>query len=145
MKKYTTGILVVAAALFLGSLTACSPSKTTATSPTSVVASATPVASAPAAELKPSSTPTPTPGASHAKEYEKLERTRKRAEVQKKIEAFLTQDQVKQFDSKLQQGEKMRQALSGLNLTTEQNTKIQEVFKSGHKNSDKADDEPVKQ
>ncbi len=41
-----------------------------------------------------------------AKEYEKLERSRKRSEIQKKIEAFLTQDHVKQIDSKFQQGEK---------------------------------------
>jgi Spy/CpxP family protein refolding chaperone len=37
---------------------------------------------------------------------------------------------VKQFQVKLKQGEKMRKSLSDLVLTSEQKTKIQEIFKA---------------
>jgi Spy/CpxP family protein refolding chaperone len=96
------------------------------------------------AEVKPITAPPSTPESSQAKEYEKLERSRKRAETQKKIEAFLTQDQVKQLGAKLQQGEKMRKALSEMNLTAEQRTKIEAVFKAGHPNRDKVNTDDQK-
>lgn len=124
MKKYTIRLSIIAVVvLLMGGMTGCSQAG-------NAKVENTPEAPAPVrSEVQSSTTPNPSHENNQAKEYEKLERSRKRAEVQKKIEAFLTQDQVKQLDSKLQQGEKMRQALSEMNLTTEQNAKIQAVFK----------------
>jgi Spy/CpxP family protein refolding chaperone len=50
--------------------------------------------------------------------------------MKKQIEAVLTPDQMKQLESKLQQGDKMRDAMASLNLTAEQKTKIREIYKS---------------
>ncbi|MEH2247814.1 hypothetical protein [Nostoc sp.] len=60
------------------------------------------------------------------------ERAKKREEVRKQVEAVLTPDQVKQLSTKLQQGEKMRKAVLSLNLTAEQKTKIQDIFKTAY-------------
>lgn len=59
-------------------------------------------------------------------------RAEKREAVRKQVEAVLTPDQVKQLSAKLQQGEKMRKAVLSLNLTAEQKTKIQEIFKTAY-------------
>ena len=124
MKKHIVRISIIAAvALLMGGMTACSFAGN-AMAGNSKTPQATTIP-----EIPSNTAPNASRETNQAKEYEKLERSRKRAEVQKKIETFLTQDQVKQLDSKLQQGEKMRQALSEMNLTTEQNAKIQAVFK----------------
>ncbi|MEH2041258.1 hypothetical protein [Nostoc sp.] len=60
------------------------------------------------------------------------ERAQKRDEVRKQIEAVLTPDQVKELSTKLQKGEKMRKAVLSLNLTAEQKTKIQDIFKTAY-------------
>ncbi|MEH2248124.1 hypothetical protein [Nostoc sp.] len=60
------------------------------------------------------------------------ERAQKREAVRKQVEAVLTPDQVKQLSAKLQQGEKMRKAVLSLNLTAEQKTKIQDIFKTAY-------------
>ncbi|MEH2326889.1 MAG: hypothetical protein V7K32_25655 [Nostoc sp.] len=60
------------------------------------------------------------------------ERAQKREEVRKQVEAVLTPDQVKELSTKLQQGEKMRKAVFSLNLTAEQKTKIQDIFKTAY-------------
>lgn len=60
------------------------------------------------------------------------DRAQKREAVRKQVEAVLTPDQVKQLSAKLQQGEKMRKAVLSLNLTAEQKTKIQEIFKTAY-------------
>ena len=56
----------------------------------------------------------------------------KREAVRKQVEAVLTPDQVKQLSAKLQQGERMRKAVLSLNLTAEQKTKIQDIFKTAY-------------
>ncbi|MEH2072287.1 MAG: hypothetical protein V7K47_29750 [Nostoc sp.] len=60
------------------------------------------------------------------------ERAEKREAVRKQVEAVLTPDQVKQLSAKLQQGEKMRKAVLSLDLTAEQKTKIQDIFKTAY-------------
>ncbi|MBN3927392.1 hypothetical protein [Nostoc sp. NMS4] len=60
------------------------------------------------------------------------ERAQKREEIRKQIEAVLTPDQVKELSTKLQKGEKMRKAVLSLNLTSEQKTKIQDIFKTAY-------------
>ncbi len=61
----------------------------------------------------------------------------KREAVRKQVEAVLTPDQVKELEAKLQQGEKMRRAVNSLNLTAEQKTKVQEIFKTAYAHRDK--------
>ena len=70
--------------------------------------------------------------ASQSNASQSQERTQKREAVRKQIEAVLTPEQVQQLQTKLQQGEKMRQALSSLNLTPDQKTKIQEIYKANY-------------
>ncbi|MEH2328887.1 hypothetical protein [Nostoc sp.] len=60
------------------------------------------------------------------------ERAQKREEIRKQVEAVLTPDQVKELSTKLQKGEKMRKAVFSLNLTAEQKTKIQDIFKTAY-------------
>ncbi|MGV0105339.1 hypothetical protein [Nostoc sp. DSM 114167] len=60
------------------------------------------------------------------------ERAHKREEIRKQVEAVLTPDQVKELSTKLQKGEKMRKAVFSLNLTAEQKTKIQDIFKTAY-------------
>ncbi|MEH1906142.1 MAG: hypothetical protein V7L05_33020 [Nostoc sp.] len=60
------------------------------------------------------------------------DRAEKRDAVRKQVEAVLTPDQVKQLSTKLQNGEKMRKAVLSLNLTAEQKTKIQDIFKTAY-------------
>ncbi|MEH2210956.1 hypothetical protein [Nostoc sp.] len=60
------------------------------------------------------------------------ERAQKREEIRKQVEAVLTPDQVKELSTKLQKGEKMRKAVLSLNLTAEQKTKIQDIFKTAY-------------
>jgi len=63
---------------------------------------------------------------------QQADRQQKREAMRKQIETVLTSDQAKQLETKLQQGEKMRQALSELNLTAEQKTKIQAIRKAAY-------------
>ncbi len=46
------------------------------------------------------------------------------------VRRVLTPAQKQDLETKLQQGQKMRQALSTLNLTSDQKTKIQEIVKA---------------
>jgi hypothetical protein len=60
----------------------------------------------------------------------KAEREQKREARRKQIEAVLTPEQVKQLQAKMKDGEKLRKALSSLDLTEEQKTKIQKIFEA---------------
>ncbi|MHC5741486.1 MAG: hypothetical protein ACYTXT_06170 [Nostoc sp.] len=60
------------------------------------------------------------------------ERAQRREAIRQQVEAVLTPDQVKELSAKLQQGEKMRKAVFSLNLTAEQKTKIQDIFKTAY-------------
>lgn len=63
---------------------------------------------------------------------QKAARAQKREAIRKQISAVLTPDQAQQFQTKLQNGEKMRQALNELNLTADQKTKIQDILKTAY-------------
>ncbi len=63
---------------------------------------------------------------------QKAERAKKRAEVRKQIEGVLTPEQLQQFQAKVKGGEKMRQALTEVNLTADQKTKIQDILKAAY-------------
>ncbi|MDZ7962956.1 MAG: hypothetical protein RMY34_34695 [Aulosira sp. DedQUE10] len=115
-KQIISPILLFATILLLG-ITGCSGSKSSdASNPD---ASGTNVS-----QTNPSTTNSP--------KADTPERSHKREEMRQQIEAVLTPDQVKQLQAKLQQGEKMRKAVLSLNLTAEQKTKIQDIFKTAY-------------
>lgn len=60
------------------------------------------------------------------------ERAKKREAVKKQVETVLTPAQTKEFETKIQQGTKMRKALASLDLSSEQKTKIQEILKAAY-------------
>lgn len=115
MKKYA--IPLVLSALLLAGITACNRSDSSTDAPQTNSAAASQQDN------------------SQAQAYQTAERTRRREAMRKQIEAVLTPEQAKQLDSKLQQGEKMRQALSELNLTADQKTKIREAMQAARANS----------
>lgn len=121
MKKYV--IPLAFSALLLAGITACNRSDSSANAPQTDAAS------------QPTNAQGSQPNNSQAGAYQTAERTRRREAMRKQVEAVLTPEQAKQLDSKLQQGEKMRQALSELNLTPEQQTKIREAMKAARANS----------
>ncbi|MEG4171435.1 MULTISPECIES: hypothetical protein [unclassified Microcoleus] len=123
-------------ALLVGGLSACTQSnaseatqpETTATNPVSsdqakADSASTQTAQTVAATATPSSAP---PKATDA------ERAQKREELRKQVEAVLTPEQVQQLETKVKGGEKMRKALSELNLTAEQKTKIKGILKAAY-------------
>jgi Spy/CpxP family protein refolding chaperone len=57
-------------------------------------------------------------------------RSQRREALRKQVEAVLTVEQKQQFETKLKQGEKIREILPALNLTAEQKTKIQDIMKN---------------
>jgi Spy/CpxP family protein refolding chaperone len=122
MKKYAVPVLL--SALVLIGVSACNPASQSTTAPQSDPAPA-----------QTTTTDTQSQDNSQAKAYQTAERTRRREALRKQIEAVLTPDQAKQLDAKLQQGEKIRQALSELNLTDAQKTQIKEAMKAARANS----------
>lgn len=133
MKKYLA-IPLVLAAIALGGITACNRSTPQADS-TQTPAQTN---STQANSTQSTTDNTASTGSSQSKAYQTTERKHKREGVRKQIEALLTQDQVKQLETKLQQGEKMRQAVTELNLTPEQNTKVQALLKTAYANRQKS-------
>ncbi len=74
---------------------------------------------------------TATPSSAQPKATD-AERAQKREEIRKQVEAVLTPELVQQLETKFKGGEKMRKALSDLNLTAEQKTKIKEILKTAY-------------
>lgn len=62
----------------------------------------------------------------------------KREAVRKQVEAVLTPAQTQQLETQLQQGEKMRRAVSSLDLKPDQKTKIDTIFKTAYAHRDQA-------
>ncbi|MGA7937882.1 MAG: hypothetical protein WCA35_30310 [Kovacikia sp.] len=113
MTRRTIATTALLATLLIGGLSACNRSNS---------------ADAPPADS--SQTTTAQSGSSPSNAAQPQDRTQRRQAMKKQIEAILTPDQVKQLETKLQQGEKMRAAMKNLNLTADQKTKIQEIYKS---------------
>lgn len=57
-------------------------------------------------------------------------RDQQRLAMRSKITAILTPDQVQQFETKMQGGGKMREALTSINLTDTQKSKIKEIYQA---------------
>ncbi len=55
---------------------------------------------------------------------------KRREETRNQVKAVLNPEQVKELDSKMQAGEKMRQALTSINLSTDQKTKIEGIYQA---------------
>ncbi len=109
MKKQTIAALLLASALTIG-VSACGQSNS-AQAPQPDTASA-----------QPNNAPAPDQAA----------RAQKREEIRKQVEAVLTPEQKQQLQTKVQSGEKMRQALKEINLTADQKTKIQTILKNAY-------------
>ena len=60
------------------------------------------------------------------------ERAQKRKEVSQKLAKVLTAEQYKSLNAKLKSGEKMRQALTEINLTAEQKPKVKAILKEAY-------------
>jgi len=117
LKKQITVATILSSALLLGGITGCSGSK-------SSDASNPEASGANVSQTNPSQT--------NSSNTNRSVRAQRREEIRKQIEAVLTPDQVQQLQEKMQQGERMRTALSSLNLSTEQKTKIQEILKNAY-------------
>ena len=134
MKPTAIATTIISALLLGGVLTACnqvSPPDNTQTS------SATVAATTPQASPAPTTTPSDTPQTSSSTTPERdkardKEREQRRNARRKQIEAVLTPDQVQQLQAKLKQGEKLRSAISSLNLTADQKTKIQIIMEKSY-------------
>ncbi len=57
-------------------------------------------------------------------------RSQRREALRKQVETVLTAEQKQQLETKLKQGEKMRDILPSLNLTADQKSKIQDIMKN---------------
>jgi hypothetical protein len=112
MTKRTIATTALLATLLIGGISACNKSNS---------------ADAPAADAPQSTT---TQSDTQSTTAQPQDRAQRREAMKKQIEAVLTPDQMKQLESKLQQGDKMRDAMASLNLTAEQKTKIREIYKS---------------
>ncbi len=118
MKRSVASALLLMT-LFAGGVTACNRSTSADTSQTD------------ATQTKPAASTDPAQAGMTPKEA----RAKKREAVRKQIETVLTPDQVKQLEAKVQQGEKMRKAVSELDLTADQKTKVQEILKTAYNHS----------
>jgi Spy/CpxP family protein refolding chaperone len=58
------------------------------------------------------------------------EELKRREETRNQIKAILNPAQIKELETKMQSGEKMRQALTSINLTTDQKTKIDGIYQA---------------
>ncbi len=117
MKKQTIVVTFLVGALMMG-VSACGKSDSAQTPQADSTASSTNSAQ---------SNTTSAPDQS-----QKTDRAQKREAVRKQVLAVLTQEQAQQFQTKVQSGEKMRQALNELNLTEDQKTKIQGILKTAY-------------
>lgn len=123
--------------LLVGGLSACTPSnaseatqpETTAANP---VSSGQPKADSASSQAAQAVVAAATPASSAQPKATDAERAQKRDRVRKQVEAVLTPEQVKQLETKVKGGEKMRKALSELNLTAEQKTKIKDILKTAY-------------
>ncbi|MEE3715660.1 hypothetical protein V2H45_02750 [Tumidithrix elongata RA019] len=128
MKKQLSLAIAICTILLAGGITACTQANSSATPQ----ATSSPVSSVPS-DPSPSSTATSTPSdTSQTGKPTDTERAQRREARRKQIEEVLTPEQVQQLQAKLKQGEKMQKALSELNLTTEQKTKIQIIFEKSY-------------
>ncbi|MEG4211050.1 hypothetical protein [Microcoleus sp. S13_B4] len=137
MKRTTIApALVLVGALLVGGLSACTQSNASeATQPDTTAAN--PVSSDQAKADSVSSqaaqpvAATATPSSAQPKATD-AERAQKREELRKQVEAVLTPEQAQQLETKVKGGERMRKALSELNLTAEQKTKIKQILKAAY-------------
>jgi len=137
MKRTTiVPAFVLVGALLVGGLSACTQSNASeATQPDTTAAN--PVSSDQAKADSVSSqaaqpvAATATPSSAQPKATD-AERAQKREELRKQVEAVLTPEQAQQLETKVKGGERMRKALSELNLTAEQKTKIKGILKAAY-------------
>ncbi|MBE9095150.1 MULTISPECIES: hypothetical protein [Microcoleaceae] len=113
MKRNTiAAAFILAGTILVGSLSGCMPSNASNVTKSNAVAANAATSGQP--KLSPA------------------QRAQKRDELRKQVEAVLTPEQVKQLDSKIKGGEKMRKALNELNLSAEQKTQVKGILKAAY-------------
>lgn len=117
MKRQFFAIALLMGMLSVGALSACTPSRSSQAQPETGQSDGSQTAVA-----NPIETGAPSPE----------ERAQKRAAVLKQIKGVLAPEQDQQLQTKLQQGEKMRTALQGLDLQADQKTKIRDILKAAY-------------
>jgi hypothetical protein len=123
VKKDLITVSLALAAGLLGTITACSSSTNSAQN--------SPAASESSAPADSSQKSANSSGGGTAQQEN---RVRQRAAIRQQLTTILTPEQSKLLDTKLQAGERMRKALTELQLTAEQNTKVQEILKATYGN-----------
>ncbi len=151
MKRSTIApAFILAGVMLIGGLSACSqsstpeaaePSPTTANPVSSVKPDATLASPVSSSETKTdaaaSKDATPDAVAANPTNSQKpkmsdAERAQKRKEVSEKLAKVLTPEQYKSLDAKLNSGEKMRKALTEINLTAEQKPQVKAILKAAY-------------
>ncbi|MFS8118278.1 MAG: hypothetical protein ACMG55_07265 [Microcoleus sp.] len=138
MKRSTIApAFILAGAMLIGGLSACaSPNTPSAAEPNSPAA--IPVSSSEMkADTASSKDATPdvvaaNPTNSQKPKMSDAERAQKRKEISEKLAKVLTPEQYKSLDAKLKSGEKMRKALTEINLTAEQKPKVKAILKAAY-------------
>ncbi|MBE9165848.1 MULTISPECIES: hypothetical protein [Microcoleaceae] len=116
MKRNTiAAAFILAGTILVGSLSGCMPSNASNVTKSNAVAANAATSGQP--KLSPA------------------QRAQKRDELRKQVEAVLTPEQVKQLDSKIKGGEKMRKALNELNLSAEQKTQVKGILQAAYPRS----------
>jgi Spy/CpxP family protein refolding chaperone len=161
MKSTIAPAFILAGVMLIGGLSACAPPNTPeASEPNPVkenpVSSAKPKADAVSSDtFKPEATAASPVSASETKadaaskdaksdavaanptnsqkpKLSDAERAQKRKEVSQKLAKVLSAEQYKQLNAKLKSGEKMRKALTEINLTAEQKPKVKAILKEAY-------------
>ncbi len=130
MKPNAIATTIISALLLGGVLSACNQASSPDNTQTS---SATVTATTSQENSTLTTTPSDTPQASSSTTPERdKEREQRRDARRKQIEEVLTPDQVQQLQAKLKNGEKLRNAISSLNLTADQKNKIQIIMEKSY-------------
>ncbi|MEG4319239.1 MULTISPECIES: hypothetical protein [unclassified Microcoleus] len=162
MKSTIAPAFILAGVMLIGGLSACAPSNTPEASESNAakenpVSSAKPKADAVSSDTAKSDATAATqvsssetkadaassdaakpdvvaanPTNSQKPKLSDAERAQKRKEVSEKLAKVLTAEQYKQLNAKLKSGEKMRKALTEINLTAEQKPKVKAILKEAY-------------
>ncbi|WP_055074002.1 hypothetical protein [Pseudanabaena sp. 'Roaring Creek'] len=145
-RKTTIATIIVSVTLIFGGISACTPANSS-DSPQSI----SPSNSVPASSTSPEPLPVSAPKNPNAdpsnvdkSNPNSTDREQAREARRKQVEAVLNPSQVQQLQEKMKQGEKLRKAVTTLNLTTEQKTKIQMIFEKSYEQTPYPDKLPDK-
>lgn len=127
--KTAIATMMISATLILGGISACTPASSSDSSQSTPPSTPLPVSSS-----SPESAPVNVSADSSADKSNpnSKEREQAREARRKQVESVLNPSQIQQLQAKMKQGEKLRKAVIGLDLTAEQKTKIQMIFEKSY-------------